>query len=153
QALELVQNRGEAVRHSASEAVREEQVSDADAAASHLVLVRGPDAAPRGADGGTAAHLLAEGVQELVPRKDDRGVLRDEQLLVLLEGAARFQAADLLEEDARVDDDAVADDAHLPGVEDAGRDQMQDGLLAAYDQGVAGIVAALKPDHDLRVLR
>ena len=69
------------------------------------------------------------------------------------EEAAVPEAVHLLEQDGRIDDDAVADHADLAGVEDAGRDEMQDGLLALDDQGVAGIVAPLEPDDDIGVLR
>ncbi len=37
-------------------------------------------------------------------------------------------------------------------MEDAGRDEVQDGLLAAHHQRVAGVVAALEADHHVGVL-
>ncbi len=43
--------------------------------------------------------------------------------------------------------DAVADQAQRVVAQDAGRDQVQDGLLAADHQRVAGVVAALEA-HD-----
>ena len=42
---------------------------------------------------------------------------------------------------------AVADQAQRVVAQDAGRDQVQDGLLAVDDQRVAGVVAALEA-HD-----
>ena len=42
---------------------------------------------------------------------------------------------------------AVADQAQRVGAQDAGRNQVQDGLLAVDDQRVAGVVAALEA-HD-----
>ena len=41
----------------------------------------------------------------------------------------------------------------LAGMEDAGRDEMQDGLLALDDQGMAGVVAPLEPGDHIGVLR
>ena len=48
---------------------------------------------------------------------------------------------------AGVQHDAVADQAQRVGAQDAGRNQVQDGLLAVDDQRVAGVVAALEA-HD-----
>ena len=59
----------------------------------------------------------------------------------------RAQAVDLLAEHLRVDDDAVADHAQLAGVEDPRRDQVELERLAAADDRVAGVVAALEA-HD-----
>ena len=129
-----------------------EQVAHADAAAGDLVLVGRADAAAGGADGAAAARLLAEGVEQLVPGEDDVRVVGDEQLRVVLEEAARLERVDLLHQHRGVDHHAVADDAGLPRVEDARRDQVQDGLLAAHHQRVAGVVAALEAHDDLGVL-
>ncbi len=63
------------------------------------------------------------------------------------------QLFDLLEQRLRIDDDAVADDAHHAVVQDAGRDQVQHELLAADVDGVAGVVAALVARHPLEARR
>src|SRR4029077_12018777 len=47
---------------------------------------------------------------------------------------------------------AVADRADLAGIEDPGRDQVELERLAVTDDRVAGVVAALKSDHDVRLL-
>ena len=58
-------------------------------------------------------------VEQQVPRHDQVGVAGDAQ--VLDRQSARAQSVDLAEQDVRVDDYAVADDAGLLGVEDARR--------------------------------
>ena len=59
---------------------------------------------------------------------------------------------ELAGQDLRVDHHAVADRAQLAGVEDPGRDQVELPLLAVADDRVAGVVAALEADHEVRVL-
>ena len=63
------------------------------------------------------------------------------------------QLVDLREQRLRIDDDAVADDADDAVVQDAGRDQVQDELLAADVDRVAGVVAALIARHDREARR
>ena len=66
--------------------------------------------------------------------------------------ALGFERVDFLDQDLRIDDHAVADDAELVRVQRAGRDQVEDGLLAVDDQRVAGVVAALEADDDIGVV-
>ncbi len=66
--------------------------------------------------------------------------------------AAGAQAVDLLDEHAGIDDDAVADDALLAGIEDPGGDQVELPRLARVHDGVPGVVAALEADDDVGVL-
>ena len=67
--------------------------------------------------------------------------------------AARLQVLDLLEQVGGVDDDAVADDADLVGVEDAGGHEVELELAELVDDGVAGVVAGGVPGHDVGLLR
>jgi hypothetical protein len=67
--------------------------------------------------------------------------------------AARLEPVDLAGQDLRVDDDAVADDAALAGIEDPRRDQVQGELLALADDRVARVVAALEAHDGVRPLR
>ncbi|MNC94513.1 hypothetical protein D3C83_113870 [compost metagenome] len=62
-----------------------------------------------------------------------------------------FERVNLVDQDFRIDDHAIADDAELVRVEGAGRDQMQDRFLAVDHQRMAGVVAALKADDDIGV--
>ena len=122
-----------------------EQVLHADADARVLVDVARADAAAGGADLVLAELLLVGAVEEQVVRHDEVGVAADAQ--VVAADAARPQRLELAEQDVRVDDDAVADDAGLGLVEDAGGDEVELELLAVAHDGVAGVVAALEA-HD-----
>src|SRR5205823_6162404 len=66
--------------------------------------------------------------------------------------AGSFQLADLLQQRGRRDNDAVAEVHAHGGPQNAGENQTQNGLLAADDERVAGVMAALKADDALRVL-
>ena len=63
------------------------------------------------------------------------------------------QLVDLREQRLRIDDYAVADDARDAVVQDAGRDQMQDELLAVHVDGVPGVVSALIARDDRKLRR
>jgi hypothetical protein len=78
--------------------------------------------------------------------------LTDAQHGVVLQMTLGFEAFDLLDEHFRIDDHAVADDAELFGVQSARWDQMQHRLLAIDDQGMTGIVAALKTHDDVGIV-
>ena len=52
-----------------------------------------------------------------------------------------------------IDDHPVAHHAQDPGMQDARRDEMEDELLLAHLDGVAGVVAAVEAGHDLDLLR
>ena len=83
--------------------------------------------------------------------QDDLGPVRNLEARHV--DAALLHAGDLFQQMGRVDDDAVADDAGLAGVEDAGRQQVQLGFDAFDDDGVAGVVSALVANDDLGLLR
>ena len=122
------------------------QVGDADAAARDLVLVGRADAAAGGADRLAAGGLLAGLIQGDVVRHDQRRGRADLQARAHFHAVA-FELADFLLQRGRRQHHAVADQAQRVVAQDAGRDQVQDGLLAADDQRVAGVVAALEA-HD-----
>ncbi len=61
--------------------------------------------------------------------------------------ATLVQSAQLGEQDRRVDDDSVTDHRGAPRREDAGGEKVQCVLLVAYDNRVAGVVAALVTHH------
>ncbi len=73
----------------------------------------------------------------------------------VLEGrsATVLETVHLLDQDGRINDDSVADNAKLSGMKNAGRDEVQDGLLPLDDQGMSGIIAALEPGDDIGVCR
>ena len=66
--------------------------------------------------------------------------------------AAALEPLDLVEQHLRVDHDAVADRAGQARVEDPRRDQVELELLAVAHDRVAGVVAALKADHEVGLL-
>ena len=63
--------------------------------------------------------------------------------------AGRFQRVDLAQQRRRVDHQAVADDGLLPGPQNAARNQLQDELLFADENRVAGVVSALIARDDI----
>src|SRR5207244_3466332 len=81
--------------------------------------------------------LLLQPVQDRVPGHDQVSAVRDEQPVDRY--ATGFDLLHLLEQDPRVQDHAVADDAGGVGVEDSGRDQVETEFLAGADHGVPGV--------------
>src|SRR5262249_42868408 len=59
---------------------------------------------------------------------------------------------ELLDQDRRFDDDAVADDGCDVVVQDPARDELESEHLAVDDDRVAGVVAALVADDQLALL-
>ena len=127
-----------------------EQVLDADPEPRGLVGVGGADAAPRGADLQLPELRLARVVEQHVVRHDQVRVGADPQAGEV--DPLRAQVVELVGEHLRVDHDAVADRAVLARVEDPGRDQVELPLDVVADDRVAGVVAALEADHEIRVL-
>ena len=78
------------------------------------------------------------------------GRFADEQI-VIDPDAQLEQAVDFLDQTHRIDHHAVADDAHLAFAEDARGHDVQDVFLAADEDRVTGVVAALGADHDVRL--
>jgi hypothetical protein len=127
-----------------------EQVLDADPKPQGLVGIARADATARGAERELAQLDLARRVEQHVVGHDQVGVGGDLQVVDV--DAAAAQAIDLAEQDARVEHDAVADHAGLVRVEDPRGDQVELELLAVADDRVAGVVAALEADDDVRPL-
>src|SRR3990172_4735921 len=129
-----------------------QQVGDADAGTADLVHEGGADAAAGGADGAVPPQLLVQPVDQRVPGHQHLRAVAEEQ--PSLDGdAARLQPLDLLEEAGGVDDDAVADDANLLGVEDAGGHEMERELADFVYDGVTGVGAGGVPCDYLGLLR
>lgn len=76
------------------------------------------------------------------------GLFADAQARGRNVNAPGLQMIHLAQKDFRVQNHAVADQADLALVQNAGRYQVKDGLLAPDLDGVSGIVAALKADND-----
>ncbi len=128
-----------------------QEIGHAHAGAPHLVRKCWADAAAGGADGPFAPQLLVQAVDEGVPGHEHLGALAQGQPPPHGD-AARLQVLDLPQQHRRVDDDAVADDADLIGVEDARRDEVQPELAQLVDHGVAGVVAGGVPGDQMGFL-
>ena len=63
------------------------------------------------------------------------------------------QSDDFLDEAGGVEDDAIADDADFARPKDAGWDEVENVFDAGADDGVAGVVAALRADDDIGFVR
>ena len=124
------------------EALRIEQVTDAQAATRHLVLVRRTDTAAGGADLAFRARRLAGLVQRHMVGQDQGAGRADAQALAHRH-TLLFQLGDFPQQRIGRDHYAIADQALHVVTQDAGRDQVQHGLLTVDDQGMTGIVAAL----------
>ena len=125
-----------------------EQVLHADAQARRLVGVAGADAAARGADLEISQLLLAGHVEQQVVGHDQMGVGGDAEIARV--DTAPAQVGELVRENARIDDHAVADDAERVAVQDAARDQMELERLAVADDRVASQMAMLLPGAELQ---
>lgn len=121
------------------------QVGDADAATRHLVFIGRADTTAGGADGLAAGRFFARLIQGDVVRHDQRRGRGNLQARAHFH-AGVFQLADLFDQRGRGDHHAIADQAQRVVAQDAGRDQMQDGLLAIDDECMAGVMAALEAD-------
>ena len=129
--------------------LRVEHVLHADADARRLVGVGRPDAASRRADLQVAEPPLRRLVDRDVPRHDQVRVARDDDDRRV--DAARGEVVELLEQHLRVDDAAGADHGGLAR-DDAARRLADLERLAAGDDRVPGVRAALVAAHDIRVL-
>ena len=127
------------------------QVGHAQTGARGLVAVGRADAALGRADFRVALPHLALFIERAVIRQDEVRAVADQQVPADLDPDLA-QTVDLADERDRIDDDAVADHANFPRPQNAGRDQVQNIFLAAVDDGVSGVVAALAADDDIRLL-
>ena len=133
------------------ETLRVDQVKHAQARAGRLVAVSRADAALGGADLVLALERLALGVEFAMIGKDQVRRFAQDQVAVNAD-AELAQPLDFLDEAHGVHHDAVADDADLVLAQNAGGNQVQDVFLAFDVDGVAGVVAALRADHHVRLL-
>src|SRR3954468_15382608 len=128
------------------------EIADPHRAAADLVLVGRADAAAGGADLLVAAPLLAGSVESAVRGQDQRRIVGDPQRIGRDFQSLAAHRLDFAEQCPGIDDDAVADDRPLAGPHDSGGQQAELVLDIADDEGMAGIVAALEANHDIRPL-
>ena len=127
------------------EFVEMSEIADTDGAAANLVLIGRTDAAPGGADLAGAAGIFAQGIEVAVDRQDERAGLGDAQDVRGDGDALAGDALDLAFQRPWVEDDAIADDRRR-AADDARGEQRKLVRLAAHDQRMAGVVAALEAD-------
>ena len=128
------------------------EIHEPDGAAPDLVLVGRADAALRRADLRPGAAAFAQRVELAVDREDERRVVGDAQVRAVDRDALPAQALDLGDERVRIEHDAVADDRELARAHDARRQERELVGLAADDERVAGVVAALEAHDDVGLL-
>ncbi len=126
-------------------------VDGPDSRARHLVLVRRADPAARRPDRIVAAALLRAELDPVMVGEDQVCAIGDPEPALGLD-ALGVQAVDLGEEGGRINNDAVSDDAFLAGPEDPGRHEVQHLLDAVVNDGMAGVVAALKARNHVELL-
>ena len=95
---------------------------------------------------------FADGIELLMQRQDQRGVLGDTQAFRRDLDALPGQPVDLVEQRARIEHDAVADHRQLARPHHARRQQRELVGDPVDDQRVAGIVPALEADDDVGLL-
>ena len=106
-----------------------DQIDHAQAGARGFVAVGRADAALGGADFVFALENFALLIEFAVIRETRDGAVSLMNRLPFDLDAELAQALDFLDQADRVDDDAIADDAHFLRAQDAGGDQMQDIFL------------------------
>src|SRR5712692_3140129 len=135
------------------QSLRVEQIPHPDSHSRHLIFVGGANPAARGPDRATAPHLFAHRIQQLVPWKNDMGVARYQKLRIISQETSGLEGFDLPHQDERIDHHSVSNYAGLPVMKNSRGDEMENRLLTTDHQRMPGVVSALEPDHDLRVLR
>ena len=125
---------------------------DADAAPGDLVLVRRSDAPRRRSDLPLAPACLAQQVELTVIRKNQMGLVADEQPATDIDPCLR-ELVDLGEKRLRVDYDTVADDAGDPFVQNPRRQQPQHEFAPVGVDGVTRVVPTLISRHDFEIWR
>ena len=128
--------------------IRGHDVAHADARAGNLVGVGGTDALQRRTNLAVALGLLVGGVHHAVARQNEVGLLADEEVLHSVD-TLLGQRLDLLTENARLDEHAVADEVDFLLVEDAAGNDVQHMLRAVEFKSMAGIGAALEAGHNV----
>ena len=128
-----------------------EEILHADGTTGHLVFIGRADAATGRADLVGALGGFAGMVQRDVVRQDQRAAFGDLQAAAHIDTSG-FQLVDFLQQRFGRQHDTVADVASHGRMQDTGRNQAQDGLLATDHQRVTGVVAALEAHDALRVV-
>ena len=95
---------------------------------------------------------LAQLIEHPVIRENEVGGVGDEEVILADLDALALERLEIADERDGIDDDAVADDADLFGPQDAAGDKVEDVFLVAENDGVAGVVTALRTHDDIGML-
>ena len=128
-----------------------QKIVDPNSAAANLVFVAWTDPAPCGADRSPALPLFAGKVERAVIGHDDMRVKADHQVAGCYVPARFLEAIHFTYQFAGIKHHSVSDHAQFVSMKDSGGDKVENMLLPVYDQRVAGIVSALKPDDEIRL--
>src|SRR5262249_13555850 len=123
---------------------------DAQTRSGCFVAISRADAALGGADFVFTFENLALRIEFAVVRENEMGRFAQVKITVDLD-AELAESLDFFNEADGIDADGVADAANLFLAQYSGRDEVEDILLAADVNGVAGVVAALSADNDVRL--
>jgi hypothetical protein len=124
------------------------QVRHAQSSSGRLVTVGGTDPALGRPDLRVAFAQLALFVEHPVIRQDEVRAIADEEVLPDFD-TKLAQPLNLFYERNRIDHNAVADYAAFAATQNPRRNQVKNIFRAAMNDGVAGVVPALAPDHDV----
>jgi len=126
-----------------------DQIDHPQTRSSCFVTISGADAAFGGANFVFAFENFALGVELAVIGKNEMG--RFAQVKIAVDFDPEFaETFDLTDEADRIDDDSITNHTNLFLAQNARGDEMEDVFLAADVNGMAGIVAALCADDDVR---
>ena len=124
---------------------------DLDPMPPDLVRVRRPDPHPGGAEHLAAPLPLVETIERDVPRQEEMRAVGHAE--VRRRDAASLELLELLAEEREVDDGPRTEHAERARIEDAARHEVELEGAVLVDDGVSGVVAALEPDDQVRLLR
>ncbi len=135
------------VGHLGAHQVGRGKVARAQAHAGGFVFITGAEAPARGADFVAGAADFAGLIQAFVVGQDEVGFFADAEARGAHVHAAGGKVVHFFKENMGVQHNAVADEADFVRVQNAGRDEVEDGFLPPHFDGVASVVAALEA-HD-----
>ena len=135
--------------HPGPQAIGISQITDTDGAAGNLVFVGRADTASSGANPGAAECFFANPVEIAVQGQDKRRVFSDLQPVRCDLHALLADLLDLAEQCPGVDHDTITDHRNGVAAHDAGRQQAQLVGCTVDDEGMSGIMPALKAYNDV----
>jgi hypothetical protein len=128
------------------------KVNEPNPHARHFVFIGRADAATGRAYAPFAAKSFPSEINRFVVGHDEMRRLADFEQRDVRKTALFLQSIYLFHQYVWVDHDAIAEDAYFALVEHSGRNEANDSFLPVDDQGMTGVVTALKPHDDIGLL-